>query len=69
MRFRSITFATLAALGLLSAGARPAHSDEPRKGVAPEAAVTPQQGRKAVERGTKAIASDAPAVREKVYDQ
>ena len=51
MRSRCRTCVALAALWALATGAGPARSDEPRKQAPSGAAVTPQQGRHAVERG------------------
>src|SRR5262245_14973594 len=59
MRFRSTTGVALAAFFTLAVGLRSAHADETRKPLPAETAVTPQQGRRAVERGLDFLQQDA----------
>src|SRR5262245_49024262 len=59
MQFRSSICAALAAFLTLTAGLRPAHADDARKPLPAETAVTPQQGRRAVERGLDFLQQDA----------
>src|SRR5262249_27874817 len=59
MRFRSILCAALAAFLALAVSLRSVQADDPKKPVPSETAVTPQQGRRAVERGLDFLQQDA----------
>src|SRR6266446_3118733 len=59
MRFRVSFYVALAALFALAGGVGLAHSNESKKKTPAEAAPTPQQARKAVERGLAFLQEDA----------
>ena len=59
MHPRSITCIAITALCFLAASVRPARSEDLKRKASPEAASTPQQGRKAIERGLAFLEKDA----------
>src|SRR4051794_5000116 len=59
MPFRFLASVMLAPLAVLTVGPRSAHAGEPVKKAPAEAVVTPEQGRKAVERGLTFLQQDA----------